>query len=383
VPQLIDYQGSLPQLNGGPVNGSLTLGFGFYDAPKLGNLLYYEQQSPVRVRNGLFHVLIGNGSNQSGSFASIYAGDAVYLGITIDPKRPRRQVVLPRQRIGSAVFALKAGGVDELAARVAELERKLQHVSVSGNDITIAGANLRIVNGLGTTAATNGLGNLIVGYNELREEGGDDRSGSHNVVAGTQHNFTSYGGLVAGWHNTISGEYACVIGGSLNTASGLSAAVSGGRNNTARGDYASVAGGGGAKSTDGNLAFADCSAILGGSCNIVGAPDIGNRTVGQKSTISGGSYNEATGYAACVGGGASNHASGDYASVSGGVSNIASSFAASVSGGGRNEASAMAASVSGGYSNMASGVAASISGGSTRTASGYYDWAAGGLWQDE
>ena len=52
--------------------------------------------------------------------------------------------------------------------RLAALEYKLQYVSGGHNEVVITGANLRIVNGLGDTETTNGLGNLIVGYNELR-----------------------------------------------------------------------------------------------------------------------------------------------------------------------------------------------------------------------
>ena len=42
----------------------------------------------------------------------------------------------------------------------------------------------------------NGLGNLSVGYNELRgdRECPDVRTGSHDMVAGTKHNFPSFGG---------------------------------------------------------------------------------------------------------------------------------------------------------------------------------------------
>src|SRR5262245_30624279 len=54
--------------------------------------------------------------------------------------------------------------------RLAALEYKLQYVSGGPNEVVITGANLRIVNGLGATDTTNGLGNVIVGYNELRLE---------------------------------------------------------------------------------------------------------------------------------------------------------------------------------------------------------------------
>src|SRR4030095_3054466 len=60
-----------------------------------------------------------------------------------------------------------------MAERMATLENKLSAMTFDGaaNEVVITGANLRIVNGLGTTETTNGVGNLIVGYNELRQPG--------------------------------------------------------------------------------------------------------------------------------------------------------------------------------------------------------------------
>jgi hypothetical protein len=114
------------------------------------------------------------------------------------------------------------------------------------------------VNGLGSTDCTddqgesipncpNGLGNLIVGYNEPREpidsEHPNVRTGSHNVVVGRRHNFSSFGGLVVGDLNEISGAFAAVSGGFVNTASGPGSAVSGGSGNTASGLESAVSGG--------------------------------------------------------------------------------------------------------------------------------------------
>jgi hypothetical protein len=174
-----------------------------------------------------------------------------------------------------------------LMRRLAALEYKLQYIRGGVNEVVITGANLRIVNGLGATDTTNGLGNLIVGYNEARTctDGcliaPDDRTGSHNVVVGSEQNFASFGGLVVGTQNTISGQFASVSGGTRNTASGDFASVSGGgvRNvasggqlNTAFGDLSSVSGGlenlarGGFSSVSGgreNTAF-DLSSVSGG-----------------------------------------------------------------------------------------------------------------------
>jgi hypothetical protein len=139
-----------------------------------------------------------------------------------------------------------------LAHRVAALEKLLKPFSRKGREIFITGANLHIVNGLGRTSCTddvgepipdcpNGLGNLIVGYNETRGE--DIHTGSHNVVVGIQHNFSSFGGLVVGEFHTLSGDFAVVSGGQSNTASGSHSSVSGGQGHIASGDYASVGGG--------------------------------------------------------------------------------------------------------------------------------------------
>jgi hypothetical protein len=109
------------------------------------------------------------------------------------------------------------------------------------------------VNGLGRTDCgpedepipdcPNGLGNLIVGYNEPRPEGFVNfRTGSHNVVVGQQHNFSGFGGLVVGFFNEISGDFASVSGGFGNTASGAFSSVSGGNNRTAAGQFDWVAG---------------------------------------------------------------------------------------------------------------------------------------------
>jgi hypothetical protein len=242
----------------------------------------------------------------------------------------------------------KDKGEKGLAQRVAALEDLLKHFSREKNDIFITGANLHIVNGLGETDCItedgeaipdcpNGLGNLIVGYNEPRGFEEDIRTGSHNVVVGQQHSFSRFGGLVVGSQNTISGDFTVVSGGLDNTASGLGAAVSGGVGNTASGVFASIIGGG---------------------------------------------ANTASGESASVSGGLANRATFLYAAVSGGRGNTASNDGAVVSGGTFNTASSSEAVVSGGLDNTANGQYSSVSGGFERTAPGEFDWVAGSLFED-
>ena len=110
-------------------------------------------------------------------------------------------------------------------------------------EIIFEGANVHIRSGSGATdddGEVLGLGNLIIGYNEGRENMEDEetiRTGSHNLVIGPYHNYESVGGFVAGSYNTVSGAYATVSGGEGNTAVGYAAAVSGESYNTAAQDY--------------------------------------------------------------------------------------------------------------------------------------------------
>ena len=215
-----------------------------------------------------------------------------------------------------------------LLQRFLAVERKLEHLtSVLGPEgfpeLVITGANLRIVNGLGSTDTVNGLGNLIVGYNEPRADGATVHTGSHNIVAGQFNNFSSFGGLVVGAMNAISEEFASVSGGVGNTASGPWSSVSGGVSNTV------------------------------------------------------------TGLASSISAGQSNTASGNFSSVSGGETNTASDAFSAVSGGNANTAGGFWSSVSGGFLNTTSGRFSAVSGGESRSASGEFDWVAGALFQDE
>lgn len=218
--------------------------------------------------------------------------------------------------------------VDALDARIIDLETKLASVSVGEvngySALTFSGVNVHIVSGSGSTSgygSVNGLGNLIVGYNELRGSG-DDRTGSHNIVVGAENNYSVYGGLIAGFHNSINGVYSSISGGSENIANGFFSSVSGGYRNGANGNYSSISGG------------VEC------------------RADGESSSVNGGTSNDATGERS------------------------------NVSGGSGNEASGLSSSISGGSHNIASGNNSSVSGGSDRSVTENYNWRAGDLFQD-
>ncbi len=227
-----------------------------------------------------------------------------------------------------------------------------------GTMIRITGANVRIDNGAGSTDTINGLGNLIIGYDEINELEGfqwcsdgsyyveadcvaagatwsfSHKNGSHNLVLGRENSYSQYGGLVAGRRNVITYAYSTITGGYQSSAQGEYSHVSGGSYNRAYGRYSSVVGG------------------------------VSSTASGENSSVSGGYSGRATGDHSSISGGAANTASGEFASVTGGID---------------NEASGYASSVSGGRENTASGNFSSVSGGNGAEATLQYSWAAGTL----
>lgn len=152
------------------------------------------------------------------------------------------------------------------------VEAKTAPIRVLGTEFQIIGKNVSILDGSGATESNTGLGNLIVGYNEFGSNG-DDHTGTHNLVVGKGHHYSSFGGLVAGEGNTIRGRFNSIGGGYGNTTAAFWSTVSGGTANQALGDYSTVSGGGF------NTARNSGAVVSGGESNT---------SNGTYSTVSGG-----------------------------------------------------------------------------------------------
>ncbi len=103
----------------------------------------------------------------------------------------------------------KEGKTGLSAAELETLKGILPHIKFVASGIggkptvQFSGINVQIVSGSGSTAgAVNGEGNLVIGYDE--NTGGHAQTGSHDLILGEEQTFTSFGGVVAGFRNTIS-----------------------------------------------------------------------------------------------------------------------------------------------------------------------------------
>lgn len=188
--------------------------------------------------------------------------------------------------------------------------------------LIFSGMNLQIVNGTGTTSQSNGVGNLIVGYNEPRDENGEScpgddgsrpnfysvsncnrRLGSHMLVVGSSNNYMGFGGIVSGLSNETGGSYSNVLSGSLNIANGFLSSVYGGSTNDATG-IAAIVGAGSFHAASGTG-----SAIFGGATSTA---------IGDQATIVGGRRHVANSFRATILGGHENTIDGRYEVTIGG-----------------------------------------------------------------
>lgn len=255
-----------------------------------------------------------------------------------------------------ATIASLTATIATLQSTIADLQARLAGVTretVNGQPtVRFTGVNVQIVNGQNATNTVNGVGNLIIGYDEpydvvlefcsigvnppgtlIRDVGActavggtfasSHKSGSHNLIVGPNHNYSRFGGAAIGQRNIIINDFAVVTGG---------------RDNIAAGRHSSVGGGS------------------------------GNNALGTESSVTSGRVNVASGLES---------------SVSGGFANSATGTRSSVSGGRANDATGSESSVSGGELNNASATNSTVSGGRGRSANDVNDWVAGTLLQNQ
>ncbi len=109
VPQLVPYQGKLLDVLGEPVpDGNYPMTFRFYDDCVAGSLLLTDTHPAVPTVNGIYSILLGNGTITPGSesdLIGIFSNySTVCLGVTIADDAE----MTPRQAIGSVAYAIRS-----------------------------------------------------------------------------------------------------------------------------------------------------------------------------------------------------------------------------------------------------------------------------------
>lgn len=284
-------------------------------------------------------------------------------GITLSTLAARVTTLENQEQTLSSTQSQHEQAIGRLNAKTEYISTGIDHFGHAATYFTAC--NVFVQDGLGTTESSgnpNGLGNLIIGYDETTYGFRNNNIGSHNLVLGTNNDYNSFGGIVAGNNNVISAPGASVLGGTDNNAEGSGSVIIAGSGNHTIGTESGVLSG------QKNNAMGWGSAVVSGQ---------GNRSFGYCSVVDGGASNEATGDFSSMLGGSQNSGLQEYSCVAGGISNSAVGFASSVSGGRGNVAIGIGSSVSGGYSNSAANYYTSVSGGLNITNAYPYGWAGG------
>ena len=161
--------------------------------------------------------------------------------------------------------------------------------------LRITGVNVQLLAG-SHDGFPNGLGNLILGDNELGNTAwGDFRTGSHNLVMGSRlsyqgdfsivaghENLSAYGGghvlggfrnasavggtVISGTDNIAGGDHSVILTGDGNETVGFQSVIGTGWNNFVGYHHAAIVGG-----RDNEIAFTGAGSVLvGGEANTIG-----------------------------------------------------------------------------------------------------------------
>lgn len=101
VPTLINYQGTLRDLEGALLSGVVTLTFRLYNDIVDPAAIWTEEHTSVTVRQGHFSVLLGGNNPLT---QSLFDNQDRYIGVTIAPY----DELVPRQRLVSVPYAIQA-----------------------------------------------------------------------------------------------------------------------------------------------------------------------------------------------------------------------------------------------------------------------------------
>ena len=300
VPPSVAYQGYAVDAANQPVTGPITVVLSLFDGPSVGATQLWTETQALTATDGLFTTELGADTVNNPIDPSVWESSP-WLELTINGS-----LLSPRQAFSSVAYAQRAGAADgsvslpagidaaefgELLLYLRTMAASLSLLDSAGlpttdaasvDTVRLDGANFQITNGEGPNNTdvypsnyANGLGNLILGYDESRDPFGimdpnafscsapqyttrtacedplnggntwaiDHKSGSHTLVIGPRHNYVGVNGLAMGSTHALMADFASVTGGQGNTATSTFTSVAGGQGNEATGTFASVSGG--------------------------------------------------------------------------------------------------------------------------------------------
>lgn len=163
VPQLINYQAILTDMDGNPIDGSRSIQFKIYDSEVNGDAQWSETHV-VTVSNGFFSVLLGSTTPIP---YPVFDGTDKYLSIQVenDPE------MTPRKRLVSVGYSMRSYDADKVdgqdaSALVQQGEaNSISTIMIQDNAVTTVKISPDIISSISSVSNDGGNIDLIAGSN--------------------------------------------------------------------------------------------------------------------------------------------------------------------------------------------------------------------------
>ncbi len=112
IPVLINFQGKLTDLNQVPTNVTTNMTFSIYNDKSVvdGILLWKETHPAVQIKNGIFDVVLGSGTPETGTLSAAFTGANCWLEVQVGAD----VAMTPRQQMTSVGYSIHAGAADDV-----------------------------------------------------------------------------------------------------------------------------------------------------------------------------------------------------------------------------------------------------------------------------
>jgi hypothetical protein len=208
VPYKVNFQGRLTNASGVALSGTHDMQFKLYTAVSGGSYVWGETRTAansnaVTVTNGLFSILVGEGTSVAGTSASlqaaITANTNLYIEIMVGA-----ETLTPRSQFGSSAYAMNSDMIDGIdGASLAQLSTANSFTNT--NLITTNNASAFVVNSGSSNlfkVDTTGTGQVVVGTS--------DANGTVLVLDTKNDNATDPTGTAgAMYYNSTAGKFRC------------------------------------------------------------------------------------------------------------------------------------------------------------------------------
>jgi hypothetical protein len=197
VPQGISYQAIALNATGSPVvSASVGVRLSVLDNTATGTVLYTESQTKTTNAQGLFSLVIGQGSPSIGTFSAInWAVNSKFLKVELDVAGGTSYVLVGTTQLLSVPYAMMAGGIKTQAGQGITI------TSPNGTpyQVTVNDSGQLSLPSSGTTSSYPNLLYMYGSYNSfnpataqlLQIESGNRRYAYKYLTAGTQIKFIS------------------------------------------------------------------------------------------------------------------------------------------------------------------------------------------------